>query len=133
MEKPASLRAALSAAVPELKKNPDKLAMYIIDGQVRAKKHTLGHELRYRLNINIADFAGNINHLNLAVISWLQEHQPDILGPGDAPDDAYVFEADIISNDSADVAIVLRLCEGIIAKLDDAGKVPHQLPTGATA
>ena len=55
MEKPASLRKALAAAIPELAANPDKLAMYVIDGQTRASKHTFGHTISYRLNINISD------------------------------------------------------------------------------
>ena len=60
MEKPALLRAALAAAIPELAENPDKLMIWIIEGQVKANKATLGHELQYRLNINITDFSGSL-------------------------------------------------------------------------
>lgn len=123
MEKPASLRAAIAAAIPDLAANPSKLTLWVLDGQVRTGKATLGHELHYRLNINITDLTGGIDRLNVAVINWLQTHQPDILGPGAVAKDAYVFEADIIDEHSADVAIVLRLTEGIIARVDDAGSI----------
>ena len=123
MEKPASLRKALAAAIPELAANPDKLAMYVIDGQTRAGKHTLGHTISYRLNINISDYTSGINRLNIAIINWLQTHQPDILGPGAADPDAYVFEVDILSGGSCDIAIVLRLSESIRALVDDAGQI----------
>ena len=36
MLKPASLRAALTAAVPHLQKNPQALHIYIEDGSVRS-------------------------------------------------------------------------------------------------
>lgn len=123
MEKPASLRAAIAAAIPELAQNPDKLTMWVIEGQVKANKATLGHELQYRLNINITDFSGSLNRLNVAVINWLQTHQPDILNPGASRQDGYIFEADILSNHSADIAIVLRLTEGILARVDDSGEI----------
>ena len=70
-----------------------------------------------------ADFAGSINRLNIAIINWLQTHQPDILGPGAADPDAYVFEVDILSGGSCDIAIVLRLTESIRALVDDAGQI----------
>lgn len=123
MEKPASLRAAIAAAIPELAQNPDKLTMWVIEGQVKANKSTLGHELQYRLNINITDFSGSLNRLNVAVINWLQAHQPDILHPSASRPDGYVFEADILNNHSTDIAIVLRLTEGILARIDDSGQI----------
>lgn len=123
MEKPASLRAAIAAAAPELAANPDKLALYIIEGRVKATKAALSHNIGYRLNINITDFAGSINRLNIAIINWLQTNQPDILGPGAADPDAYVFEVDILSGGSCDIAIVLRLTESIRALVDDAGQI----------
>ena len=123
MEKPASLRAAITAAAPELAANPDRLTLYIIEGTVTAAKASLGHKLQYRLNINITDFSGSINRLNVAIINWLQTHQPDILGPGSVPADAYVFEADILNSGSYDIAIVLRLTETIRALVDAAGQI----------
>lgn len=123
MEKPASLRKALAAAIPELAANPDKLAMYVIDGQTRASKHTFGHTISYRLNINISDYTSGLARLNVAVIAWLQQHQPDILGPGDVAPDSYVFEADILNNDAADIAIVLRLTESLLARIDEQGHI----------
>ncbi|MFV2029811.1 phage tail protein [Neisseria sp. S1] len=123
MEKPASLRDALAAALPELRNNPDKLAMYVVDGKTIANKHTLGHKISYRLNINITDYADGLDKLNVAVIAWLQVNQPDILGPGSVPADSYVFEADILDDKTADIAIVLRLTESVLALIDDDGKI----------
>ena len=123
MEKPALLRAEIERHLPEIAQNPDKLTMFVSAGRMVAHKATLSHETRFTLSLLITDFTGSQDILNTIIINWLQTHQPDILGPGAADPDAYVFEVDILSGGSCDIAIVLRLSESIRALVDDAGQI----------
>lgn len=123
MEKPASLRSTITASQPWIKANPDKLALFISHGSVKATKHTLGHDLAYTLNIALWDFTGDIDILNTTIVNWLQTNQPDILGPGQVPENRWTFDIDIIDHNSCDILITLRLTERIIAVLDDADKI----------
>ena len=58
MLKPASLRAALECALPELAANPDRLILYIDEGRIHSRYgDSLSFEYRYRLNLVLLDYA----------------------------------------------------------------------------
>ncbi|EIC14284.1 phage tail protein [Kingella kingae] len=123
MEKPKSLRTALETALPELRDNPDKLHLYITNGQVETHKGTLGHTDHYTLTLLITDFVGNIDVLKVAIINWLQTNQPDILGQGSVIPNAFTFEADLNGHSSADLLIELKLNERTTALIDEHNNV----------
>ena len=123
MEKPNSLRAEIIKHLPELAENPDKLTMFISNGRIIAHKATLGHTTEFTLTILITDFTGDQNILRTVIIYWLQANQPDILQPGQTPNDAITFDADILSNDSVDLLIQLKLSERTTALIDDEHKI----------
>ena len=56
MNQPASCRAALEAALPYLRKEPDRLVMFIEDGKIAASLGGPGFEYRYTLTIGLLDF-----------------------------------------------------------------------------
>lgn len=131
MEKPALLRAEIEKHLPEIKVNPEKLAMFIAPAHVVASKGTLSHETNFTLSILITDFTGDLDVLNIVIINWLQEHQPDILGPGATDSGAYSIEADILGAGSADVLIELKLTERTVALIDDDGNIKVSHPRNA--
>ena len=111
MEKPASLRAEIERALPEIAANPEKLAMFVTDGRVQAYKSTLSHETAYTLSVLIENYSGGQDEVRAVIINWLQKHQADILHPGANADGRYTFEADILRHDAADLLIQLQLTE----------------------
>lgn len=123
MEKPASLRAEIIRHLPELAENPDKLVMFVGNGRVVAHKATLSHSTEFTLSVLITDFSGNQDILKTAIIHWLQTHQPDILLPGQVGRDAFAFEAEILSDNTADILVSLKLSERTTALLDDKGQI----------
>lgn len=123
MEKPASLRAEIIKHLPELAENPDKLVMFVENGRVNAHKATLSHSTEFTLSVLITDFSGSQDILKTTIIHWLQTHQPDILLPGHVRSDAFTFDAEILSNGTADLLIRLRLSERTTALLDDNGQI----------
>ena len=131
MEKPALLRAEIQKHLPELRQNPDKLTMFVTNGQIIASKGTLSHETKYRLSVMITDFTGNIDVLNAVVIAWLQEANPQIIGPGATTPTDYSFEVELLSNHACDILIELNLIERTTVLTDDQGNIVIGHPRNA--
>lgn len=124
MEKPASLREAVQAALPELAEHPDRLRIYIDGGDIKPARGTLSHQTAYTLNMMALELSRDkFTRLNIAVIHWLQRHQPDILEPGTNGRQAYTFEAEPIDSELWDVLIQIKLTEHIIVRLDEQGRL----------
>lgn len=131
MEKPASLRAEIERALPEIAANPEKLVMFVTDGRVQAYKNTLSHESAYTLTLVIENYSGGQDEINAVIINWLQKHQADILNPGGNTDGRYTFEADILRHDAADLLIQLQLTERTRVIPDDKGRIVIDHPKNA--
>lgn len=120
MLKPASLRKALFKSVPLLRDNPDMLHMFVDGGVINATlAASLSFENRYRLDIVVTDYTGDINLLIVPVNVWLREHQPDIMTTEEGKKRGFTYVADINSDDSKDVRMSLQLTERTIVKEDD--------------
>lgn len=117
MQKPASLRAFLTAAVPDFGRDPDRLSVYIDAGSlVSTLAPGLSWEYAYTLRLIVTDFAGDPDALMAPVIAWMRVNQPDTMANPDLAARAITFEADILSNAAADVAIALQLTERVVCK-----------------
>jgi hypothetical protein len=80
MQKPNSLRKALTDAVPVLRTNPDMLRLRLDDGNNTATlARSLSFEKRYTLNIVVTDFTDDIDLLFVPIMAWLRVNQPDIM------------------------------------------------------
>ncbi|MDO5058778.1 MAG: phage tail protein [Neisseria sp.] len=123
MEKPASLRKQLQTALPELAAHPEKLRLFITEGEIRPNKGTLGYQQHYTLSVFVEDTPLDPAYLNIAVIDWLQTAQPDILGPHRRNERPFTFEAEPLESDRWDILIELKLTETVIARQDDKGQI----------
>jgi len=127
MRKPNSLRAHLSAATPELRRDPDKLAIYVREGQlISAGAETLSFEYRYTLNVVLLDYAGQADAIMLPLLAWLRVHQVEILENPALRDKAVRFEVEYQNNETVDISIEVDLSEAVVvsagveAAADDA-------------
>lgn len=111
MIKPGLLRQALEQALPQLKTNPDMLAMFIDRGSIT---HWAGKNLAYRqdytLNLVVTGWTDHTAALILPINLWLARHQPDLVSGGKP---AYTFEADIIDADAVDISFEFALSESM--------------------
>jgi len=113
MKKPALLRAALVALYPEFARNPDKLAMWVETGNVRATRNDQrGFAWEYQLTVVAEDFTKPPEGLFFTVVDWLRTQQPDVTQPN-AP--GFPFEADVINDKTFDVKMTLPLREVVTA------------------
>lgn len=128
MNKPNSLRDHLLAADPTLAQNPERLLVFIDEGNIRATAAPgLSFEWLYTLNIIITDYAGHPDNIAIPLLAWLRRNQPDLLTNIEKGKDAIGFEADILGNDKVDLSITLPLTERVIVKRlpDDSLEVTH--------
>ncbi|MBC3489907.1 phage tail protein [Pseudomonas taiwanensis] len=122
MNKPNSLREHLLTAVAGLKKNPDRLLIFIDAGSVRCTAVTgLSFEYTYTLQVILTDFAGHPDSVFIPVLEWLRRQQPELLTNLDRGKDAIAFEADILDGGKVDMSLSLPLTERVIVKRQDDG------------
>ena len=117
MNKPESLRAHLVAAVPELKRNPDRLLTFVDNGSMRSTAAPgLSFEYSYTLNIILTDFAGHPDAVAIPLFAWVLINQRELMENQEKGRDAIKFEADILDNSKVDLSITLPLTERVIVK-----------------
>jgi hypothetical protein len=122
MKKPASLRAAIVAAVPELAANPDRFLVFADAGAVAATNtRTLSFEYRYTLNLILLDYSGDADPVMLALLQWVRLNQPELLDNADKRHDGIGFEVDHLNNLTCDLSIKLQLSEAVVVGADDLG------------
>lgn len=113
MFKPGSLRAFLTAANPELARDPDRLVVFIDEGSLQATfAPGLSFEYAYTLNLVFTDYAGHPDAIMAPLLIWLREHQSELLAN---PDNRgrITFEADLLANDAVDLSIKIPLTERV--------------------
>ncbi|OOG53329.1 phage tail protein [Rhodanobacter sp. C03] len=124
MKKPASLRAALVAALPDLARDPERLLVFIDAGSLQSTYAPgLSFETTYTLNLIVTDFAGDPLVVWLAILIWLRVNQLELLDNVDKRQTGVQFEADIIDHDKVDLSIKLQLSERVIVRDLGNGKL----------
>ncbi|PKG93649.1 phage tail protein [Pseudomonas sp. Choline-3u-10] len=129
MNKPESLRSHLVAAVPELKRNPDRLLTFVDNGSMRSTAAPgLSFEYSYTLNIILTDFAGHPDAVVIPLFAWVLINQRELMENQEKGRDAIKFEADILDNSKVDLSITLPLTERVIVKRQADGTLQVSHP-----
>lgn len=119
MKKPTSLRAALTAALPDLAANPEKLHIFVDEGRVIATGgKTLSFEYQYTVTLIVVDFSGSADAITVPVLAWLRVNQPELFFSPDHRHDGFKFEADILNHSTVDLQIKLPLTERVTVTVD---------------
>ena len=124
MYKPASLRSHLTAAIPDLRQNPDKLLVFADEGHtVTAGTGSLSFEYRYQLTIIITDYAGDPDAIMVPLLAWVAVHQQSLLGNPELRNTGISFEVDFNNHETIDLSIKLQLTERVVVKQKEGGKL----------
>lgn len=117
MYKPSNLRAHLSAIIPGLKTDPDKLLIFVDNGHIVSMgTESRSFEYRYQLNLILIDFSGDEDMLMVPLIDWLAVHQPDLLNNPDTREKAIRFQADYNNHESIDLSLEITLSERVLVQ-----------------
>lgn len=123
MRKPKSLRKTLEAALPEIRNEPGRMAIWIEDGAVRCTQtEGAGFTFRYPLSVVLTELRTDISVVALAICRWLRVNQPDLLVPNT---DSFTFETDVLDNETADLMFTITLCENVQVTPNEDGS--HQI------
>ncbi|MYL96439.1 phage tail protein [Novosphingobium sp. FGD1] len=115
MKKPGLLRAAIAALLPDMARDPDRLAMWVERGNVRATGNAQrGFSWEYDLIVVAENYTGDPAQLFFVVVDWLRVQQPDLL---QANSPGFPFEVDVIDARTVDVRMTLPLREVVTAAL----------------
>jgi hypothetical protein len=123
MNKPASLRAALENALPELRDNPDRLLMFIEQGNLAARPGSLSFSYGYTLSIVVLEFASHPDSIMVPVLDWVQVNEPPLMQNADRLADGLKFEAEILSTSSWDFRLTIKLTERVSVQKQADGSV----------
>lgn len=129
MQKPDSLRAAITAVLPDdFGRDPDRLKIWIDEGRIRAPMTAnRAFAWSYKLNVVLIEFKDHPSIVFLAINDWLRVNQPDLLSADPAA--GYTFTADIMDSETVDLQIELDLTEQVVlVARDDGGSDLQHLP-----
>lgn len=128
MNKPASCRAALEAALPYLVTEPDRLVMFIDDGHIGAGYSGPSFEYQYTLTIGLLDFNQHPDTVMVPLLHWLRENEPGLLQNQDRRSEAIRFAGEIRNHDCYDLRLQLQLTERVKVTSDSSGSIATHLP-----
>jgi hypothetical protein len=117
MKKPQKIRELLEKHSLFIKSNPDKLHIFIENGDVLSTAaKSLSFEYQYKLNIVILDYAESIDYLMVPIMAWMYIHQNEKMSNADLRHDAVKLEVEQLNEQSHDISITLSLSERVIVK-----------------
>lgn len=126
MEKLNSLRAAITAALPELARSPENLRLFVERGVARCQgtpSDAFGFSVQ--AEVLVIEMTSDIAILAHAIFRWLRVNQPDLLTPGR---EGFAFEAEMLDNGKADVVIQIQLTQNVTAAAVDGGHTLAYIP-----
>lgn len=117
MDKPSRLRDTLTKAIPDLAKNPEKLAIFVVGGRVvHTGTDSLSWEYRYALRVLLTDFTGHADAVMAPLVMWMKRHQPEVFDNTDTREKAIRFEAEYLNSGAVDLQIDLQLSEAVLSR-----------------
>lgn len=118
MIKPSNLRAHLTAALPELARDPERLLMFVVQGNVQAAAtKALSWQYGYTLRLVFLDWTQHADAVMAPLLAWLKVHQYELLANPDRK--GIRFEVEYLNTQSMDMVIDLDLTERVLARPRD--------------
>lgn len=116
MKKAELLREALIAANTWCKANPELITVWVEKGSIETQATgEPSFMYRYTIQVLAVDFPGQVDDLMLPIMEWVWHYQPDLLINPDN-NRKVEFDADIISDDMADVLFKVPVWERVMVE-----------------
>ncbi|MEK6367738.1 MAG: phage tail protein [Burkholderia gladioli] len=123
MNKPASLRAAILAAVPALVAAPDAMLMSISAGAVVSTgARSASFDYEYDCEVNLWATAADIDNVTIALLEWIRLNEPAIVANPDLWRTGFTFYANLLADDRVNLDIKLKLSESVMVSVGADGK-----------
>lgn len=116
MKKAELLREALIAANTWCKANPELITVWVEKGSIETQATgEPSFMYRYTIQVLAVGFPGQVDDLMLPIMAWVWHYQPDLLLNPDN-NRKVEFDADIISDDMADVLFKVPVWERVMVE-----------------
>ncbi|AXG42670.1 phage tail protein [Photorhabdus laumondii subsp. laumondii] len=120
MLKTKLMRDIITKHNPFFVQNPDRLEVYVTEGNLIATGTASPLFLyQYKLHVLALDYPASLDSLSIPVLEWARRHQPDLLFNPDQRTDGIKFDADILSDGTADILFVLRTTERVVVQTEN--------------
>ena len=117
MLKPISLREHLTAGLPELARDPERLIMLIRGGKVRATAtKTLSWQYEYTLRPIFCDWTQHSDVIVALLLPWLHHHQHELLANPDKNKNGMRFDMDYLHVNAMDFVMDPDLTERVLCR-----------------
>ncbi|HBX3294518.1 phage tail protein [Klebsiella pneumoniae] len=127
MKKAELLREALIAANTWCKANPELITVWAEKGSIETQATgEPSFMYRYTIQVLAVDFPGQVDDLVLPIMAWIWHYQPDLLLNPDN-NRKVEFDADIISDDMADVLFKVPVWERVMVEMVNGKPVATHL------
>ncbi|WP_032092103.1 phage tail protein [Necropsobacter rosorum] len=128
MKKPNQIRKIIEQSYPDFEANPDRLQLYIDNGQIIATgAGGLSFEYRYTLNIIATDFKDDLAQLIVPIEAYLRTNQPEIFENPQKREGVFKFVMDYNNNDTVDVSFEIQMTERVVTtKTDNLNEIKLQ-------
>lgn len=127
MKKAELMRDVLIAANTWCKANPEKITVWVEKGHIGIEATgEPSFMYLYTINVLAVEFPGQVDDLMLPIMAWAWQYQPDLLlNPEN--NRKVEFDADIISDDLADLLFKVPVWERVIVENVDGKPVAKHL------
>ncbi len=130
MKKAELLRDALIASNQWCKANPEQFTVWVEKGHIEIQATGESSFMYlYPIQVLAMDFPGQLDDLMLPLLAWVWENQPDLLLNPDS-NKKIEFDADIVSDDSADILLKVPVWERVMVIIENGKPVAQHLAEG---
>ncbi|MGM1347744.1 phage tail protein [Serratia liquefaciens] len=127
MKKAELLRDALIASNQWCKANPEQFTVWVEKGHIEIQATGESSFMYlYPIQVLAMDFPGQLDDLMLPLLAWVWENQPDLLLNPDN-NKKIEFDADIVSDDSADILLKVPVWERVMVTIENGKPVAQHL------
>lgn len=117
MLKPIELRKHLTAGLPELQRDPERLIMLIRGGKVHATAtKSLSWQYEYTLRLIFCDWTQHSDVILALLLPWLHRHQHELLANPDKNKNGMRFDVDYLNVNAMDFVMDLDLTERVLCR-----------------
>ncbi len=130
MNKPNEIRDLLTRSVATLKQNPDKLHIFIENGNIEATaaNKNLSFEYQFTCIIIVTDFNEHADNILVPLLGWIAQNQSELLENPDKRTQGIKFKAELLNHETCDLEIKLALTERVRVTAQDNGLDIKHLP-----
>lgn len=130
MNKPNQIRELLSSSVSSLQQNPERLHVFIEDGNIEATAvlNNLSFEYQFTCVVIVTDFNEHADNVIIPLLGWIAQHQPELLENSELRKQGFQFKAELLNHSTFDLEIKLKLTERVKVTEQQNGLNIEHLP-----